>query len=282
MIQVKRTRVTKPAALDGPNSKGERERVRNATRVATSATPSLTFTAYKDKEVVERLEELFSRKCAYCESKYAGIHPVDVEHFRPKAVVFHSRGGPGMAGYWWLAAAWENLFPSCIDCNRARYHEHTQGNVAGRAKRGKENLFPIRGPVCAAHAPGCEAGEARLLLDPCVDDPSLVLTWTDDGVVLPTIDPATGAPHEMAQPSIECYGLDRNDLFLLRHARAVEVRAAIVRIKEAEARCKQYPNDPTFAANVATEAATLRRYIRDDEPYAAMARELVRRHYRPI
>jgi hypothetical protein len=65
-------------------------------------------------------------------------------------------------------------------------------------------------------------------------------------------------------------------------ARAVEVLASIVRLKEAEGRCKQYPNDPSFPANVATEAAALRRYLRDEEPYAALARELVQRHYRPI
>ncbi len=281
MIRVDRFRVTKPSALDGPRSKGQRERAENATNLSASPPLPPKFAAYKDDEVAAQLEELFYRKCAYCESKYAGLHPVDVEHFRPKAEVWHERGGTAQAGYWWLAAEWENLYPSCIDCNRMRYHEQLQGNVAARAKRGKENLFPIKNPYCTPHAPGCEARETRLLLDPCADEPSSVLTWTDDGIVQPRTD-ASGNPNEMAVASINCYGLDRNDLFLLRMARAVEVLASIVRLKEAEGRCKQYPNDPSFPANVATEAAALRRYLRDEEPYAAMARELVQRHYRPI
>ena len=56
-------------------------------------------------------------KCAYCESFYAGTQPVDVEHYRPKGKVDGMAGHPG---YWWLAGRWENLLPSCIDCNRKR------------------------------------------------------------------------------------------------------------------------------------------------------------------
>jgi hypothetical protein len=75
---------------------------------------------------------LTSGKCAYCESVILNTHPGEVEHFRPKGRV---RGRDGKVekvtiggaetehpGYWWLAYAWSNLLPCCIDCNRRRQH----------------------------------------------------------------------------------------------------------------------------------------------------------------
>ena len=43
-----------------------------------------SFKAYKDTSVKQALEKLFKGKCAYCESRYINIHPVDIEHWRPK------------------------------------------------------------------------------------------------------------------------------------------------------------------------------------------------------
>lgn len=76
-----------------------------------------SFSVYKHADVKERLEELFHGKCAYCESRYSSTRPMDVEHYRPKGRVAESEGHPG---YYWLAAEWTNLLPSCIDCNRRR------------------------------------------------------------------------------------------------------------------------------------------------------------------
>lgn len=54
---------------------------------------------------------------------YGGA-PLDVEHFRPKSEIDEVdpatfRPVPGRAptapGYYWLAAAWSNLLPSCIE-----------------------------------------------------------------------------------------------------------------------------------------------------------------------
>src|SRR5215468_8122036 len=84
------------------------------------------------KRYMVYLNRLFRNKCAYCEEKLSG-QPGDVEHFRPKGRVCdatfrqvfidHPRWGRNIAhpGYYWLAYDWDNLLPSCADCNRFRW-----------------------------------------------------------------------------------------------------------------------------------------------------------------
>src|SRR5262249_6192965 len=77
------------------------------------------FTRYKEWAVCRALDDLFHEKCAYCESSYRAVDSCDVEHYRPKGGVTES---PKHRGYWWLAAHWQNLLPSCPPCNQRRYH----------------------------------------------------------------------------------------------------------------------------------------------------------------
>ena len=112
-----------PAALDARDRANltELERARahqgKAAKKRNGKKESFEFAAYKADEVKRRLEELFHGKCAYCETYYSASAPVDVEHYRPKGAVSEDDKHPG---YWWLAMAWDNLLPSCIDCNRKR------------------------------------------------------------------------------------------------------------------------------------------------------------------
>jgi hypothetical protein len=87
---------------------------------------------------------LFHGKCAYCEGVLGKMRSSSgqVEHYRPKAIVYQlsdsKRGTVNTTlpdgdlirhpGYFWLAYDWQNLVPSCRDCN------------AGQ--RGKGNFFP--------------------------------------------------------------------------------------------------------------------------------------------
>lgn len=74
---------------------------------------------------------------------------MDVEHYRPKGGYLDPDGTLCQPGYYWLAADWNNLFPSCIDCNR----EREQIMVKGQAKKlGKANKFPL-----------VDAGEAEIV-----------------------------------------------------------------------------------------------------------------------
>ena len=95
------------------------------------------FKAYKTAGVRDGLNAGFGFKCAYCESFFGATQPVAIEHYRPKAKVTTEQGDK--PGYYWLAARWANLLPSCTDCNSPRQQE-----MAGvRVTVGKGNQFPI-------------------------------------------------------------------------------------------------------------------------------------------
>ncbi|MDX3925987.1 MAG: hypothetical protein QHC90_09335 [Shinella sp.] len=210
------------------------------------------FERYKDPEVKHQLELLFYGKCAYCESFYAGTQPVDVEHYRPKAEVEEVAGH---RGYWWLAMNWENLLPSCIDCNRRRT-QRSPSALAARPLRllpdgtfseseerlsGKASSFPLATEVGRAALPSDDIeSEARLLIDPTRDDPSEHIGFNLDnehaiGLILPAAAGALPAgppsPHPaegllataaalkvsaMGLVSIRVYGLNRLGLVQAR------------------------------------------------------------------
>lgn len=277
MIKVNRRRIPVPASLAGAGSLGATEQVANARRLAASPPESPVFSVYKQPDVIAALRQLFGPKCAYCEWRYAAGGPPDVEHYRPKSEVRQSRGAPATDGYWWLAADWDNLHASCNDCNRRRYHEFPNGP---RELRGKENLFPVAAPVVGAWSPGCEGGEQRLLLDPCRDDPELALSWSDDGAV-GEARPGGGPPHPMALPSINCYGLDRPELFTERMSLATRIRGDIVHLKKLKMIYRQTKH-PELRDVIEERMTALKAYAAPDAAFSAMAAAIIRRNYGPI
>lgn len=141
------------------------------------------FAIYKHGEVKAALEKLFAGKCAYCETFYSSTQPMDVEHYRPKGAV---DGDDAHPGYWWIAMAWENLLPSCIDCNRKRNQITPKGDVSqvrlleetlkyssgSLSGVGKKDSFPIAETGVRATQPDhLLVDEKPLLLNPCLDDP---------------------------------------------------------------------------------------------------------------
>ncbi|MGZ2452482.1 hypothetical protein ACVIRO_005299 [Rhizobium ruizarguesonis] len=146
--------------------------------------------------------------------------PVDVEHYRPKGRIAGVANHPG---YWWLAMVWDNLLPSCIDCNRRRWQDLPQFPESlaqllvapemqgGKASLGKQDLFPIAGAARAtATVPGID--EQPDLINPCVDDPEEHLVFHIDrgdplGLVLPAFE--DDVPSRRGLTSIHVYGLNR-------------------------------------------------------------------------
>lgn len=253
MRAVSRSSTPPPAGLTKRNKAGltELERVRE--HMAAQLAPgqerkAFEFKVYKEEDVKRRLEGLFHGKCAYCESFYAALAPVDVEHYRPKGRV---EGDPAHPGYWWLAMDWANLLPSCLDCNRRRKQE-TPIAVADlqvlhrTMKTGKQDSFPIAGPRAQPEVSEL-VGEQALLLDPTRDDPEAHLAyWLGEdkvaGMILPVSAGAAQVPqvpvaaeqaqqvaHEAAGQglsvrgavSIQVYGLNRLHLMQER-ARLVQ------------------------------------------------------------
>jgi hypothetical protein len=237
------------------------------------------FSVYSDKELKRILNRLFHEKCCYCESVVEVTHPIDTEHFRPKAAVYDTdlTAWPheikwvkvqGHEGYYWLAGSWLNLLPSCIDCNRSRSHTSPGGE---EEVTGKANKFPLhsgrRGTL-----PGEEIDEVPLLLHPHYDSPEEHLEFLDNGWVEgKTVKGAV---------SIVAYGLKRPGLVIERakrlrpvKGRLDSIRRKIVLLDEVKGNTelKQY-----IESELEYEFQELCEYLAEDKPYLCMARKMVR------
>ena len=139
------------------------------------------FSFYKNDTLVSELQRNFFLKCAYCESSFVHVSPADIEHFRPKsAVKIDEKTGKEKVlelkpGYYWLAADWDNLLLSCIDCNRRRNQEDIDGD--GETATGKATIFPLADEADRVRdhdtwedmiAKVQQEEKSRLLLNPCV------------------------------------------------------------------------------------------------------------------
>lgn len=288
MIRVDRTTVPEPAVLTRPFDKGknkdktELEVVIDALKAHRAAGKKdedfrFDFDRYKADEVKRALETLFHGKCAYCETFYSASQPMDVEHWRPKGEVHGDDGQKLKPGYYWLAAAWENLMPSCIDCNRAR--EQHDIAVGARVTVGKANQFPLapgKAHILQHEPPPDLAAEGALLVDPCVDDPEVFFEYTDEGV----IRPASGlTPEERlrAEASIRVYALNRSGLVAERRevVRRIDHRLELI-ARLADLRDELQDDRPELATVVeeliSIEADALQAMKRAATPFAGVAR----------
>lgn len=267
-------RIATPASLDGRNSVGGVE-----TREAIEAHEKgqeIEFKAYKRDDVVQALRTMFHKKCAYCEFNYAAGGPEDVEHFRPKgAVIVNDK--LSKPGYYWLAATWTNLLPSCIDCNRRRTKEFADGTTAGS---GKANYFPVADERRRRRSHRSRSREEPLLLNPCDDEPQEHLEFVADGLVRPAAV-ANGSASVKGAKSIEVYGLLRADLVEQRAVKQRRVRAAIQSALDLAALVEQAPNGQLRAA-LESQATRLmeeaRTHLNESEPFLAAARAVFREY----
>jgi uncharacterized protein (TIGR02646 family) len=271
-----------PQSLAGRTSPGALERVAAISffRVRANLTASYDkFVAYKGRDVIEALNTRFAGKCAYCESPYAAQAPVDVEHYRPKGGI-EVDGKLKKPGYYWLAADWTNLLPSCIDCNRKRTHDFP---AADPALRGKANRFPISNPDRRAAAPGEERRERRLLLNPCLDNPDQHLEFITEGAIRPAL--VRGKPSPMGAASIEVYGLDRPGLVHERQRILLRINGLMTRIRRTLARMDQAGNGQRrreLEEDLRDDIADLKSYALPAEPYSGMASQVIRAFLREI
>ncbi|WP_428031402.1 hypothetical protein [Ancylobacter sp.] len=231
---------------DALQTRGAKE-LENATKHFEGPAPSegsFKFSAYKHDEVHAALEGLFHGKCAYCETFYANSAPMDVEHYRPKGAV---EGDKEHRGYWWIAMAWENLLPSCIDCNRKRRQITPDGNESqvklldgslAFAKSvtmtsGKKDSFPLAvGGVRAKTRHDAYDAEMALLINPCEDDPAdhLAYRFVGDRVVsLITAKPLAGPPAYVGPGGLSLKGTTSIHQYGLNRIGLVQARTELVR-----------------------------------------------------
>ena len=190
------------------------------------------------KEARPALNDLFHKKCAYCESSLiADIG--EVELFRPKlGAIGKHRSDKSPDHYWWLAYEWENLYLSCRPCNFY-----------------KANKFPVDGSRGQLRATLDELRrtEKPILLDPCVDEPEEHLAFSDQGIVSPLSERGTF--------TIDVLNLNRPELVAARE-RELDDAKETLKLKIA---ARQYSSE----ALVELMAA--------HRPYAAAKRQVLHR-----
>jgi uncharacterized protein (TIGR02646 family) len=260
VIYVKRSRVARPAVLDGLGSPAARERAAAAEFFdmpeRTRGQRRFAFEVYRDKSVIAALTDLFHGKCAYCEARVATTIPMDVEQFRPKSGVSER---PEHPGYWWLAATWENLLVSCADCSRARIIEGV--------KRGKANRFPLVEESQRAFLPGEETRESPLLLDPCFDHPEEHLVFDEQGGV--ASDTVRG------QTTIAVLGLNRPGLVEARLHAVLQVKSVSLRT-EFFAFERTTAASPDVSAQIDSNLRKLKAMTEASEEFVALKRQLIK------
>ncbi len=225
MIKVDRAGVPPPAVLTDPKRAGPRETKRAIAFFVGAKGKAPAFAAYKDPAVKQALEQLFRKKCAYCESSYQAVMPFPVEHWRPKGRVTLDDGSQLPKGYFWLAAHWENLFVSCSDCNGERQQVELPTNT--ERLMGKLDRFPLADEAKRASSPGGEEFEAPLLLNPCKDEPSEHLEFFDSEGERAILRPKAGSP--TGTRSIEVYALNR--LGLVRERQELVAQITLLKLQ---------------------------------------------------
>jgi uncharacterized protein (TIGR02646 family) len=220
---------------------------RAPTKTSKKAAFAFDRDIYAHPTVKQALERAQHGKCCFCESKVAHITAGDVEHFRPKAGWRQQDDGPlEQPGYYWLAYDWTNLLFACDLCNR----------------RHKRNAFPLRDPKRRArtHRDSVTA-EEPLFIDPAgAVDPETLISFHEE-VAFPVDD------NEAGRETIRALGLNRAALAERRREqyKAIQTLHKMVHALPPEARAK-------MQAEVADAEAFLRRGVKDDAEYAAMAR----------
>ena len=224
----------------------------------------------------DELNRIFHRKCAYCESKYEHLIPIDVEHYRPKSAVLEEDGRLSKPGYYWLGAEWTNLLPSCVGCNRERkqFQRQKDGTVV-EAKSGKGNKFPLAPRSRRGTRPNEHLKETPVLLNPCIDRPERHLEFTDGGFVRPK-----NSPEEQSLPkgdvTIKVLGLARAELVEARAADLGRFLGEMKVVCRSKLRLRLNPDDATSQDDLDAAETALKTLAELKRPYLAMVREVMR------
>jgi uncharacterized protein (TIGR02646 family) len=193
MILVERSEVSKPKIFESEKAKNAAQEAlayykQPAEKRAQEKFKFLTE-IYVNDEVKSALRELFSNKCAYCESKLEEDAFFVIDHFRPMSSSMGLKGDISPEHYFWLAYEWENLYPSCETCSIS-----------------KGSRFPISAAQRADIGTLGEdlLDEKPMLLDPCWDYPEDHLVFNESGLIASDTD--------RGKITIEVFGLNRPQL----------------------------------------------------------------------
>lgn len=271
MIRRSRSAIDEPASLKSDEAQTETASAIQFFGVEENRDKTFEFKMYSKDDVKQALNGLFAGKCAYCESKYLHVEPVDVEHYRPKGAV-SINGKRSKPGYYWLAATWDNLLPSCIGCNRARTQVFAGEDAAEEQEArtgGKENKFPLTSEDKRARWPQDLESEqtARLLIHPCRDHPDTHLKFLGNGSVRGLTD--------KGRASIDAYALRRATLVERRRVLLRDLAKIIAYILDDVDTLARHPHDDQIKANIKKKMDDVNLAGDEDEEYTALVRDVI-------
>jgi uncharacterized protein (TIGR02646 family) len=202
VIRVDRSAIASPPSLEDPLARPAREAAKAfyGTPFKERSQRVHTFDAevYAAEDVRLALRELFSRKCAYCETPVGDRGEID--HFRPRFGALNADGAFSPDHYWWLAYEWENLYLACAMCARVKGPRFPVGARRARPTAQGEALM----------------SEQAFLLDPCLDEPGEHLLFDAEGRV--------AAKDARGETTIEILNLNREELVRWRREAVEEAR----------------------------------------------------------
>src|SRR5215207_1685953 len=165
MQRFERSREPPPPAFEGHEASRNRQTLRDYLRTqarkrAQTRAPR-TLLSLNDKSIIEALNRLFHRKCAFCEMQVR----TKPYRFRPpgEALPFVA-SEVGHLYYVWLADAWENIYPICEGCRpRETNYFPVKGDRAPLPTNEQLDRY-VREAIGLWRDP---PQEKALLLDPC-------------------------------------------------------------------------------------------------------------------
>lgn len=265
MIKIKRPPA--PAFLTDEEGKWVEETEKAKAHYGSGKTSTFKFKMYSDTKLKDELKKVFV-KCAYCESTYAHVSDGDVEHFRPKGKV--NEKNPQKPGYYWLANDWDNLFLACMHCNQRR--RHLLYSEATLESYGKLDQFPVSNEAKRLLKPTDKLSEeekVRLLINPCVDEPSDDLAYEDkEAVVVPLT--------EKGEKSIAVFVLQRH---LLVQERKKQMLLLFQQMERVIRELRRFNQDHSAAQRsiFENELNILISFTEKEKPYAGMSRFFVKK-----
>ncbi len=126
-----------PRALDSADARAAHERARAFFERPAKERSQESFlfddTPLADPSVRSALWGACTGKCAYCEAPLTE-QAMLVDRFRPASGALALDGSLSPDHYWWLAYAWENLYPSCAECQSFKGSRFPGPRKPGRAR----------------------------------------------------------------------------------------------------------------------------------------------------
>lgn len=271
MIYINRNKVKKPDILT--NDADAEHKAAHKHYITEGKKDAFPHKLFKKNEVKIALETLFNGKCAYCESDVITTSAIDKEHFRPKTSVKDKISKTSVRGYYWLAADWDNLLLACPHCNRTGTHQSINND---EFVSGKLDFFPISDETKRAIYGGDldEEEKVRLLINPCIENPELLIQYNSDGEILP-LGSISKREEEMVETSVMTYGLNRSTLHKKRREKWMLIEGQILIIKELYDDYIE-TSKSKYLDRLIREFEKLKRYKSIDKEYLGVARFILR------